>query len=548
MFFMWLILCGFVTLTSMPAAAAPEVTHLVIRDQRVEFGQVAAHTTVFPNRPDALTTYPAAWENRLLLKTYHADRHSTEAVYLSFTLTATADVLVVFDARVAPLPAWLTDGSWSETGDIVHTTRSAQRVFRKTFGPGNVVLGGARMAPVQRVWTNYFVVFQPTESMPADELVRNVRTQHTEYYQRNPLTEGAEIFRHHDAIFTSIPAFLRGATYFASFPGHKQAQVPDAVTLSLSDAATVLIAFDTRASALPTWLTEGSWQATNWLLSGSDHKDRQVYYQRVAAGDVVLGGASMPPATRITTNYTVVIAAADITIPQPLVQEVVAQSDQEYQVATISEGRPVYTDRYARVDRLPPELAGHVLIQTPYRDRQHSEADLLHIELSQAANVIVAYDANATNLPSWLNAVEWTSLGTTIDTRLGTTNLFQRHYNAGSLHLGGNQTLPATDARQNYFVIVAPYSGTAGEGTGATGGGSEPGGESDATGGEEGTGGEEDGEGSDDGAVDCTNQESGALHCRTPTSIRIRYPLRNELIEGMDTPVHGVLTPPSVRK
>jgi hypothetical protein len=57
-------------------------------------------------------------------------------------------VYVVFDARAEVLPAWLDDGSWTLTEDVIDTSGPLYLVYGKHFQAGTVVLGGNNMPPV----------------------------------------------------------------------------------------------------------------------------------------------------------------------------------------------------------------------------------------------------------------------------------------------------------------------------------------------------------------------------------------------------------------
>ena len=82
--------------------------------------------------------------------------------FLTFTLTADATVYVLYDDRVVILPAWLDDGTWMLTSDIVGTNDVARRVYKKVFSAGIVALGGNAMPPMSGANSNYNVVAIPS--------------------------------------------------------------------------------------------------------------------------------------------------------------------------------------------------------------------------------------------------------------------------------------------------------------------------------------------------------------------------------------------------
>ena len=74
--------------------------------------------------------------------------------------------------------------------------------------------------------------------------------------------------------------------------------------------ATLYVAFDSRATALPPWLDDGTWTLTSLYLDATDTGTstlaRKVYSKQVPAGTVMLGGNLAPRAY----GHYVVIAKA----------------------------------------------------------------------------------------------------------------------------------------------------------------------------------------------------------------------------------------------
>ncbi len=82
-------------------------------------------------------------------------------------------------------------------------------------------------------------------------------------------------------------------------------------------------------------------------------------------------------------------------------------------------------------------------------------SNYLSFSIDRPATVYVAYDANASAIPTWLNSFSQTGLtvGTT-NTETPSYRLYSKSFSAGSVVLGGNMAAGASGAQSNYFVIV----------------------------------------------------------------------------------------------
>ena len=89
------------------------------------------------------------------------DKRQTAADFLTFTLTANATVYVAYDGGATALPAWLDDGTWTDTGDTLAVSGGARRLYSKSFLAGSVSLGGNRMSPAAGVYSNYSIIAIP---------------------------------------------------------------------------------------------------------------------------------------------------------------------------------------------------------------------------------------------------------------------------------------------------------------------------------------------------------------------------------------------------
>lgn len=105
---------------------------------------------------------PAALNGQPYILTANDDKAGKGAAFLTFQLTASATVYVMYDATASKVPAWLTQGGWQRTGETVVTTDTRRMVYKKDFQAGTVTLGGNADAPMVGAGSMYTVLASRT--------------------------------------------------------------------------------------------------------------------------------------------------------------------------------------------------------------------------------------------------------------------------------------------------------------------------------------------------------------------------------------------------
>lgn len=161
--------------------------------------------------------------------------------------------------------------------------------------------------------TNPITPPSATPATPTD-LVTNVAAASGDTYPVESLQEGTRTFIDRSYTVTSMPTGFAGQPFIRTANDDKWATVPDFLRFELTAGATVYVAYDSRAQALPAWLAEGGWTETGDLLGTSD-VERRLYRKSFPAGLVVLGGNAMAPMLGAESNYNVVVIAEDAPAP-----------------------------------------------------------------------------------------------------------------------------------------------------------------------------------------------------------------------------------------
>lgn len=137
-----------------------------------------------------------------------------------------------------------------------------------------------------------------------------------------------------------------------------------------------------------------------------------------------------------------------------------AQSGRTYRVveAGLVDGKMAYTDREYRFKKVPSELVGSLLVQTPNDDSGSSGSGFLDIETVLPMTVLLGYDARVADAPAWLSETKngFIETGQTIATDDATFRLYSKKFDAGRMTLGGNTDDGKPGGKSNYVVILRP--------------------------------------------------------------------------------------------
>jgi hypothetical protein len=131
-------------------------------------------------------------------------------------------------------------------------------------------------------------------------------------------------------------------------------------------------------------------------------------------------------------------------------------SPSTYQVASLHAGETYYIDSPHTITAMPAELADLVAVKTANADKHSRKAESLTLTITQDATLYVAYDAQATRLPTWLTT-SYTQTGLTINTTNGHMAVWRKEAPAGTIALPGNAYQGSRRAHANYFVLLAPH-------------------------------------------------------------------------------------------
>ncbi|WP_242919898.1 malectin domain-containing carbohydrate-binding protein [Pontibacter liquoris] len=286
-----------------------------------KIADLAVGALPYTDRTYTITSVPSSFAGATLVQTANDDKKSTSSALLTFDLSETATIYVAYDPRGTALPSWLS--GWTKLADkigINDSKISAMNLYSKSFAAGKVTLGGNLASPAAGAENNYFVVAKPAP-VAAATLISNVAATSGKSYKVADLAVGALMYTDRTYKITSVPSTLTGATLIQTANDDKKSTSTSLLSFDLSEAATVYVAYDPRATALPTWLSGWTKLADQLGVEDSQISAMNLYSKSFAAGKVTLGGNLASPAAGAQTNY-LVVAKQSTTTPPPTSQDV----------------------------------------------------------------------------------------------------------------------------------------------------------------------------------------------------------------------------------
>ncbi|QNF34698.1 T9SS type A sorting domain-containing protein [Adhaeribacter swui] len=140
-----------------------------------------------------------------------------------------------------------------------------------------------------------------------DSLVTQLQSTTSRRYAISTLKSGAKVYTDRTYQALTVPEFLQNAT-FIQVPNDDKSNTSDSVfSFYLNRAATVYVAYDSRGTTLPAWLS--NWQKVDSQVDINSPKNKHLvlYRQQFAPGKITMGGNRAAPAAGTLNNYFVII-------------------------------------------------------------------------------------------------------------------------------------------------------------------------------------------------------------------------------------------------
>ena len=155
----------------------------------------------------------------------------------------------------------------------------------------------------------------PTEQPPSGaSIVTNIAVSSGKGYVLDKLSIDKLLYTDREYVFTSVPNAIANAEYIRLTNYDKTNQDSQYLTFSLAKSAAVYVAYDERASTLPSWLAK-DWSPTSTYLQTTDNARLRLYTRQYNTGQVTLGGNAVSPMAGAESNYVVIVWPGQNPVP-----------------------------------------------------------------------------------------------------------------------------------------------------------------------------------------------------------------------------------------
>jgi hypothetical protein len=147
-----------------------------------------------------------------------------------------------------------------------------------------------------------------TSTVASTSLISNLKSGTSRTYSQTTIATNINYYTDRTYKITSVPSALTGSTLIKTACDDK-ANTSSNLSFTLSTAATVYVAYDPRADAIPSWLS--TWTKTSYKIGVTDTQisSMNVYSKSYAAGTVTLGANMASPAKDVHCQYIVAVKA-----------------------------------------------------------------------------------------------------------------------------------------------------------------------------------------------------------------------------------------------
>ncbi len=138
--------------------------------------------------------------------------------------------------------------------------------------------------------------------------ITNITTTTGRAYTLGYLVTDSTVYTDRTYVATTVPANLNNAFLIKTANDDKANKSANLLSFNINQNATVYIAYDPRATALPAWLSSFQKLTGQTIGVNESHiNSMQLYSKDFSAGTVTLGGSLQSPAAGALNNYFVIV-------------------------------------------------------------------------------------------------------------------------------------------------------------------------------------------------------------------------------------------------
>jgi hypothetical protein len=280
-------------------------------------------------------------------------------------------------------------------------------------------------------------------------------------FAETTITGGVEYYTDRSYQLTGVPSWYDNMdAIITPNDDRNRTDASGYLTFTMPYAATVCVAYDSRATRVPNWMSGFINTGDVLKTSLSSQPSLKIYSRSYAKGATVNFGANKAAgfAGGTVSNYLVFYGNSSGSSGGGTTTTGCELSS-TFDESTMAVGAFLYTDRdYYITGGVPDWMLGRMSIQTP-NDERNNTASSGYVNFTNPVSywVYVLFDSRSSSIPSWLSGWELRT-EYRITTSLSSQpylKVYRKMFNAGTcVSLGGNYGPGSSkETRSNYMVV-----------------------------------------------------------------------------------------------
>jgi hypothetical protein len=257
--------------------------------------------SLFPGKPIWITETNARPKDPSIYEAYQ--NTFLTSFFNKCKANPTVKAVLVYELFNEPYKS-AAENNYGVTNWVTPYTKWSNKVVANTLIQANNALSTAPVTPPTVPVTPPTV---PVTTPPVPvALITNITATTGKKYQLSKLTTGAVYYIDRTYNITSAPSYLVNAPLIQTANDDKINKSSSLISFNLNRATTVYVAYDPRATTLPTWLQ--GWKKLTDKVGINDPKisSFNLYSKDFPAGQVTLGGNMTGAATGALCQYIVI--------------------------------------------------------------------------------------------------------------------------------------------------------------------------------------------------------------------------------------------------
>ncbi len=243
------------------------------------FDQFGVGRILYADRDYTITQAPENLAGAIHILSCNDDKTDTSAAFLHFEVLGDAQIIVGYDRNSQSIPVWMKD--WKAVGDqVISSNATVYNLYSKSVQSGRVTLGGNGGTLDDNMCIIFIKPMRANTSLLTHLNKASYELAHVEV--------GDPYYVDRDYKVASLPDSLESLLWIKTANDDKTSKDAEFLTFTLKLKSRVHVAYDTRISTLPSWMSD--WESSGEEIVDSRGSRFEVFCKEYPAGEVTLGG------------------------------------------------------------------------------------------------------------------------------------------------------------------------------------------------------------------------------------------------------------------